>query len=200
MLKWTTYLGKIPERSNAAIVRGVNAYGQQVVRTWAEQLADRAGLEPGAVMRLIVIKEARGGKHEFVADASAILNSNPAWQRPWQERDQSAYERDTLVKIITSHDESTCEICLEAARNGPYTLRQVKDMALKWAHFQGKGGKGFATNLLHPNCRCVYQPFTATRRLPVSVGGTARAPKIPMTARQLGQLVAAELKISIRVK
>jgi hypothetical protein len=151
MLRWTHSVDGIERKVNAAIVDGVNHYGEMVVRNWAEQLAESTGLEPGAVLRLIVVKPARSGKHEFTADASAIKNANPQWMRPWVERDHAEFEQDTLVKIVTSHDESTCEVCLEAERNGPYTMRQIKDMAAKWGHFQGKGGKGEATNLLHPN-------------------------------------------------
>jgi hypothetical protein len=198
MLRWTHSVDGIERKVNAAIADGLNHYGEMVVRNWAEELAESSGLEPGAVLRLIVVKPARSNKHVFTADASAIKNANPQWMRPWTERDHAEFEQDTLVKIVTSHDESTCEVCLEAERNGPYTLRQIKDMAAKWGHFQGKGGKGEATNLLHPNCRCVYQPFTAVRRLPVSVG-TSVASKVQMTARQLGEVIAGELKMKLKV-
>jgi hypothetical protein len=201
LLKWARYLDSLTVRIPVALARGLNAYGELSVRSMASQLADQYGLEAGAIMNLIVVRRATPGRLKFEADASAVTRADAQWLRPWEERDKSTFEQDTLVRIVTVGDRFDCEICAEMAENSPYTLREVNAMAQKWGHWHGGGGaaSGARTNLIHPNCRCTTQPWTSTRRMKMTFGGKGAPPEL-LTARQLGERVADELRIELRVK
>ena len=85
------FLDKLPEETNAVLARGLNHYGNDVVRSWSEGIADSTGLEAGAVRNLIVVQEATPRHLEFFADASAVVQANPEWLRPWAERDKATF-------------------------------------------------------------------------------------------------------------
>ena len=99
---------------------------------------------------------------------------------------------------MTTGDGHDCEICNDVAENSPYTIEEVEQMATKWAGFEGAGGPGVRTNLVHPNCRCLTQPWTAARRMPITMGEGRGAPSALLNARQLGQAIAEELQVTIR--
>jgi hypothetical protein len=201
LLKWGRYLNEIPRKTAPALARGLNAIGELWVRSMAVNLADYTGLEAGAIMNLTVVHKATPGHLEYDADATAVVTASPDWLRPWAERDKSTFEQDTLVKIITVGDHHDCEVCAEIAENSPYTMGEVKKMQERWAHWHAANGPapGERTNLVHPNCRCTIQPWTSARRLPVAFKGKGMPPEL-MNARQLGERVAEELKIAIRVR
>jgi hypothetical protein len=201
LLRWTRYLDELPPHLPAALARGLNFYGEQTVRGMAETLADQYGLETGAVMNLIVVRRASPGNLKFEADASAVARADPQWLRPWQERDIKTFEQDTLLKIVTVGDRHDCEICEEMAQKSPWTKREIDQMAAKWAGWHGASGPapGERTNLVHPNCRCVTQPWTSTRRLKMTFAGKG-APAELFSTRQLGRIMADELKVTIRVR
>jgi hypothetical protein len=199
ILRWARYLNEVPKRTRPAMARAINAYGEGVADSTAEVIAGRTGLDADEIRALIYIKEATPDNLTWEMDATAVAPPPPDWQRPWESRSDRAFQQETLVKIITSGDDHTCEICQEAAEKSPYTLEEVNQLAAKWQHWEPAAGiTGERTNLIHPNCRCVIQPWRETRRVSVSFGGKSAPPEL-LNSRQLGRRIADELKVSIRV-
>ena len=198
LLKWARYLDQIPKRTRPAVAHALNDYGAGVVRSTAEQIAERADLDPNEVMSLIEVKEATAEDLTWRMDATQVAPPSQDWERPWAARDSKQFQKQTLVKIVTTGDDRTCDVCNDAAAKSPYTMDEIDRLASKWKDWEGgAGATGFKTNLIHPNCRCVLQPWAQTRRLSVSFQGKGAPPEL-LNARQLGKRVADELKVSIR--
>jgi len=197
LLNWARYLEEIPKVTNAAIARGLNAYGDGVVLRAAERIADKADLQVHEVMSVIKVTRATPRRLEWAMDTSAVVAPSSDLARPWAGRDTKQFEGQTLVNITTLHDQFSCEVCEEAAAAGPYTMAQIDELAAKWKDFPGAPGPatGFRTNLIHPNCRCVLTPFANKRRLRVSY---SRGVDDLYTAKQLGDAVAGEVRVAIR--
>ena len=197
MVEWARYLEEIPKVTNAAIARGLNAYGEGVVERTAAKIADKADLQVHEVMATIVVTRATPRRLEWSMDASGILPPSGDWSRPWAARDSKQFERQTLVNITTMHDRFSCEVCEEAAAGGPYTMADIDAMAARWKNFPGASGPapGFRTNLIHPNCRCVLTPFANKRRLRVTFGAGEQE---MYTAKGLADAVAGELRVAIK--
>ena len=199
LLKWARYLDEVPRQTKAAVSRAINDYGRGVVDAKAQAMADELGLDVHDVRSLIEVREATPQNLRWEMDATKVVKRSPEdWARPWASRSDKNFQEPTLLKIVTSGDDHTCEICEEAALKSPYTVEEINQLAARWKHWEPPGGlAGARTNLLHPNCRCVTQPWQQTRRLSVTFGGKG-APTELLNARQLGRRVADELKVTIR--
>jgi len=198
VLRWGRYLEQVSRELRPACARALNAFGVQVVRSMASTIAESRGLEVGAVAELIRVREATASDLTWEADASSVVSPAVEWHRPWDARSTAEFEKQALVKIVTTGDGRDCDLCNDVAENSPYTLDEVEHMAAKWAGFKGAGGSGVRTNIVHPNCRCITQPWTMTRRMPLMMGEGHGAPRELMNARQLGQAVAEEMQVTIR--
>lgn len=200
LLQWARYIETIPQRTKAAAARAINAAGEEVVIGMATQIADKADLPVHEVAALIEVREATPQRLIWEADASNIAPPSHDWSRPMASRAGKQFQKQTLVNIITSGDRWTCEVCEKAAEEGPYTQGEIDRMVEKWKDFQPATGPapGFRTNLVHPNCRCVLTPFTPKRRLTVQWGKKG-IPDVVITPRALGQRVAGELRIALKV-
>ena len=120
----------------------------------------------------VIIVRATPNSLEYDMDFSQVIAGDQSWQRPWAERDQSNFDQDTLVKIITQDDGYDCQLCKDAAADSPYTMAQILDLQSKWADYVPPTPNihpGVITNLIHPRCRCLTQPWSSTRRLPVTI-------------------------------
>jgi hypothetical protein len=198
ILKWARYLDQVPRQTRPAVARAINEYGDSVVESTAQAIAGRTGLDAHEIRSLIEIKRATPDNLTWEMDASAVATPPSDWERPWAKRSDQNFQQQTLVKIVTSGDDHTCEICEEAAAKSPYTLEEINQLSKKWQHWQPAAGfAGERTNLIHPNCRCVIQPWRQTRRVGVQFGGKG-APTELLNARQLGKKVAGEIKVAIR--
>jgi hypothetical protein len=209
LLRWARYLESMPAKLGPALARGLNAFGDEATQAMAKNLAAKYDLEAGAVMNLLVVRRASPGHLKYEVDGSAVAKTDPRWLRPWEERDQSAFEQDSLVKVVTLGDEFDCEVCEQVAENSPWTAREIAQNQGKWTQmFDGGGGTGrhraghglvgTRTDLIHPNCRCVTRPWTSTRRMKMTFAESGAPPEL-LTVRQFGKRVADELKIAIRV-
>lgn len=208
LLRWSRYLEDLPPKLGPALASGLNAFGDEATHAMAQSLADRYDLEAGAVMNLLVVRRASPGNLKYEVDGSAVAKTDPRWLRPWEERDKSTFEQDTLVKVDTVGDEFDCEICEQVSKNSPWTMREITQNQGKWTELfdahGAHGGKtshgavGIRTDLVHPNCRCITQPWTSTRRMKMTFAESGAPPEL-LTARQLGRKVADELKVAIRV-
>lgn len=206
LLKWSRFLNELPRRTKPAIARALNSYGNGVVNEVVKQIADKNSWDPDDVRSRIMVKQASPQDLTYTMDASLVVPQSQAWNRPFPTRDDSAFEQNTLIKIVTVDDGYDCDICRQIASEGPYTLQQVNQMQAKWADYVPPTPNlhpGTITNLVHPRCRCMTQPWSSYRRLPVSmqtstgdaVGG---APTSLFTMKQLGRLVKNELNVEIK--
>ena len=196
LLRWARYLNEVPKRTRPAVARAMNDYGRGVVDSTAQAIAGETGLSAYDVRSMIEVKEATADDLTWKMDATAVAKSED-WERPWDKREDGGFDKNTLVKIVTSGDETTCEICQEAAEKSPYTMEEINALSARWKHWEPDAGLGARTNLLHPNCRCSLQPWQQTRRVSVKFGGKGAPPEL-LNARQLGRRVADEMKVTIR--
>jgi hypothetical protein len=192
VLHWARLMQNVPRRTKAAIARGLNTVGDNIVREAIQYHSDTTGLDPTELERLIIVKKATPDDLTWSLDQSALV-SNTEWSRPWASPDDGTFDQATLVRVVHSGDEHVCEKCIEVADHSPYTLAEVKALNPYGADF------GSGTNLVHPNCRCMTQAWQATRVLPVAVVGSGAPPEL-FTMRQLGEAVAGELKVAIFAK
>jgi hypothetical protein len=196
LLRWARYLNTVTKKTKPAIARALNTVGDNAVKTATEYIAEQMGFDPDDVADMIIVKRASPDDLSFEINMQKIGSGD---SRSWDGRDgsDSSFEKNTLVKIVTSGDEKVCQLCLDAAENSPYTLEEVNDMnPLK----SDDAGGLLATEIVHKNCRCMVQNWQATRQLPVrlsGVGGDAAPPEL-FTMRQLGQAIAGELEVVIK--
>lgn len=211
LLKWARYYENIPRVTKPALARALNTYGNGVVQEVVRVVSDQNGWDPDAVRQRIVTTEADPQHLEYSMDASLVTvgNAQTDWSRDWSNRDTSNFDQDTLVQIITSGDACVCPVCEQVAEDGPYTMQQLNDMQAQWACYVPPTpniAPGVITNLVHPRCRCVAQPWTSYRRLPVSGfapegsgGNVASTPPMrQMSMRQLAKALAPELLDELR--
>lgn len=199
LLKWARYFDKIPRESNAALARALNTVGQNVAENMASYLSDATGLNKLDVAEMFEVHQASPDDLEWSLDTSRVMGQNGS--RPWETRDTTTFDQQTLVKVVTLEDGHDCDICNSVAEESPYTLAQISDMRAKWANFTPSDhgpAPGERTNLVHPNCRCVLQPWQATqRRFSASMGGM---PPELMNVKQLADAVREELTVILRAK
>lgn len=205
LLKWARFYDEIPRRVKHGLAKALNTFGEGVVTETVRLLAEKNGWDPDVVRSRIIVHEADDHDLEFVMDASAVVAPSQNWQRPWTERDSDSFDQDSLVTIVTSDDGYDCELCKRIAEEGPYTMREVRDMQAKWADYVPPTpniAPGVITNLVHPRCRCCSQPWSSYRRLPVSFQGSGSVGSTPhhlMTMKQLAKTVRNDLITEIRV-
>jgi hypothetical protein len=182
LLKWSRYMNRIPKKTGAAIARGLNTVGDNIVHNAAQAMAETTGLDPNDIIELIEVKKATADDLKWSMDASKVAPPSLDWSRPWDKR--TGFDDRTLVKVVTSFDKLVCDRCLAVEKNSPYTLEEVNSM------------NPYGNGIVHPNCRCMVQAWYATRQLPVTFGRGAKSQLFTM--RELGEKVAEELKLTIR--
>lgn len=206
LVKWGAFFEEMPRATKRAVARAMNTFGEGVVNEYARIIADKNGQDPQDVKSKILVHEADARHLDWVMDASLVVAPNVAWNRPWETRDQSAFDQDTLINIITCGDGYVCQLCLDAAAEGPYTMQQIQVLQSKWADYVPPTPNiqpGVVTNLIHPRCRCSVQPWTSYRRLPVSFqpegagGNVGSTPPNLMTMKQLAHKLKEEIQIEI---
>jgi hypothetical protein len=192
LLKFTRFMQNIPKRTGAAIARGLNTVGENMVREMVKYQADLTGLDENELAALVEVKKATADDLSFEMDASAI-STKTDFSRPWIQRDDSdtSFSDSTLVKVVTSGDELVCDKCNDVADHSPYTLAEVRALNPYGSDF------GSGTNLVHPNCRCMTQAWQATRSLPVRSAGSDAPPEL-FTMKQLGKAIAAEMEVVLK--
>jgi hypothetical protein len=207
LLRWARFYEDMPRHTKRAVARALNAFGEGIVRETVRIIADKNGWDPDVVRQRLVVQEADEHDLEFVMDASAVVSSSQDWNRPWDQRETTAFEQDTLVKIVTCDDGYDCQVCQQIAAEGPYTMSQVLEMQAVWADYVPPTpniAPGPITNLIHPRCRCSSAPWSSYRRLPVNFqgdgGNVGSAPQHLMTMKQLARAVKDEIVTEIKVR
>jgi hypothetical protein len=208
LLKWARFFEDMPRHTKRALARALNVYGEGVVRETVRTISEKNGWDADVVRSRLIVQEADEHDLEFIMDASAVVAPSQDWQRPWDQRDTTAFEQDTLVKIVTMDDGYDCDVCKQIAENGPYAISEVLVMQAKWADYVPPTpniAPGIITNLVHPRCRCQSQPWSSYRRLPVAFQGDggnvgSATPQRLMTVKQLARAVKDEIVTEIRVR
>ena len=192
LLKWARFGNMVRPKTKKAISSALNTVTDNVVAVAAKMLAQETGLDEDDVRELIIVKEATPDDPTVYIDMSHVA-PDPS-SRDWDDQRNDAnspFAQGTLVKLVTQEDSKVCELCLEAASNSPYTIEEINSMN-PWA-------TGTGIDIVHKNCRCAVQPWTATRQLPVRVTEFgATAPPELFTMRELGDAVAGELEVVIK--
>lgn len=188
LLKWSRLMGRVPRRTKPAIARAINTFGDNVARNAAHYMAEMSGLPESEIMGMIEIKKATPNDLEWSMDTSQIIPPSMDWSRPWEARSAKDFDKNALVKVVTVGDAEVCEICQEAAERSPYTMEEVYSIRTDM-----RGAEG----LIHQNCRCMLQAWQATRMMPIRMG--AGAPKELFSTRQLGEAIAGELEVVLRM-
>lgn len=206
LLKWARFYDDMPRATKRALANALNTFGEGVVRETIKKISEKNGWDPDVVKSRLIVHEADPHNLEFVMDASAVVAPSQDWNRPWDQREQSAFEQDSLVNIVPTDDGFDCELCRQIAADGPYQLSKVMEMQAKWADYVPPTpniAPGPITNLIHPRCRCTSAPWSSYRRLPVSFqsdgGNVGKAPGHLMTMKQLAKAVQNEVRTEIKI-
>jgi hypothetical protein len=201
MLKWARYFEEIPRQTKRALAHSMNTYGEGAVEQIVRSISEKNSWDPDEVRSRIMVKEATPNNLNWELDSSMVVPGSQDWSRPWQQRDQSNFEQNTLVKIVTMDDGWDCDVCRQIAAASPYTMSEVLQMQAKWAGYVPPTPNihpGVITNLVHPRCRCLTQSWSSSRRLEVSSfqgesGSIGSAPQELFTTKQLGRHFVSEL-------
>jgi hypothetical protein len=201
LLKWAGYFGELPKRTPEVLANALNSVGDNVLQISVDYFAEGTGLDAVDVRPLMEVQEATPGNLRWVMDASAVvLKDAPNWERPWQKPGDDTFSQQQLLQIITSGDHQVCEVCAQAAADSPYTVEDINKLAAKFANkLPEYAVYGERTNLIHPYCRCRTVPWIQSRQLNVQFATTPATPPVVLTARQLGQAIAAELGTVLKV-
>jgi hypothetical protein len=186
LLKWARYFDEMPAKIKPAMAHALNYIGDQIVDKTVRYIADTTGLDPEDVRGMIVVSRATPNNWEWSMDASVVAPPSLDWSRPWDSRSSSTadpFAQQTLVKVVTMEDEAVCQRCQDAAEDSPYTLEQAQ-----------------ALLPVHPHCRCLLQPYSSHRRLPVTFGQAGATPPELHTARQIAEAVKDSLTVVMRAK
>ncbi len=139
---------KYPDRLKKSLAGGLNKYTAEIVELIIQEYARQTGQNESDARAQITIDRATPDDLTTQIEQLAAFG----WASPGE------VSAGTLVKIVTTEDERVCEICQNAAEDSPYTVAEINRLREKWKHFHG--APGFTrTNLIHPNCRCVLQPW-----------------------------------------
>lgn len=185
LLKWARHLEKVPEAMKPAIANTLNFVGNSVVDKTVQFIADNTGLDPTDIRNTMLVHQATSDDLTFQMDASQVAPPSLDWSRPWDTKDQSSFDQSDadfdqsmLVKIVTMEDDLVCQLCQDAAEDSPYTLEEAQQKLP-----------------IHPNCRCLLQPFYSYRRLPVvfSHEDASGPESAELTLSQLGDELARQL-------
>lgn len=196
LLHFARFLEDLAEETPYAVARALNAAGEEVLTGVVHDIADNTGMDTGTVRNAIVVYQADARNPAWSFDASA-LSTQKRGDRPWVTRDSSLFDADELYKIVTYLD--CCPVCEEIAADSPFTGEQIADFAAKWANYQPPTPNilvGEITNLLHPRCRCVTQPWVGHRRITAQFG--RHGPSVTTTPRAIGRMIADEMRVTIR--
>lgn len=185
LLNWARAFEEAPGRAKLSIARALNAAGTNVLHWAAEMIAKQSGRPVGEIVRGIKVTPATPDTLKWTMDASGVAPPSLDWEKPWQE---ATVESQELVRIVTQQDDEVCFICEDAAGDSPYTMSEIRAL-----HHTVPGKEGF----LHPNCRCLIQPWSTVKTLPVSFG-KAQAEMQRLTTQQIGAAVAQAIRASIR--
>src|SRR5262252_2326773 len=120
LLHWARFLDEMPRRTKPAMARALNTYGEGVLRSVVDSIAERTDLPSGAIFNAINVKEASPDDLIWEMDASQVLPGAMDWERPWESRDTKQFENDLLLKVVTSGDHTVCDVCNQVAENSPY--------------------------------------------------------------------------------
>jgi hypothetical protein len=190
LMKWSRYLNMVRKATPKALANSLNSVGESIIRNYAHFVSLKTDIDEETVMANLVITEAAPGSLEWKMDCSALFPPSGDWDRPWDVREtDKSFSPDLLVKVLTSPDSDVCDKCKQIAENSPYTWDEIIAMLYE-------GGQW---GLFHPNCKCVTQNWQSTRALPIKFGQDGTAPPELFTMRQLGQRVADEMEVLIRV-
>lgn len=197
LLNFIGFMGTAGQRTKSALVKSLNETGTALVQKLVTGIADEMGVPVHDVQDQIRVRKATPGELEFSADLSDVYeNDMSSRDVPRSRRDPQERERETepfapgaLVSIITAGDEKVCQICEEAAEEGPYTIEEARRLV---PH--------------HPHCRCAVIPFYPKQRLPVrfqtQMGSSPRGVSAPtelMTLTQLASRLKTELAFALKV-
>lgn len=208
LVRWARFFEELPRANKQAIADALNVYGEGVAKEYSQLIAEQNGWDPDAVRQNIIVSEAEPNDLTWKMDASMVTPSSEAWQRPWEDRDQSAFEQNTLVNIVTCEDGYDCKVCEEIAANGPYTMSEVIQMKSRWADYvpdTPNMAPGPITNLVHPRCRCMTMSWTSSRRLPVGMQasgniGSRVPPQRLFSMRGLAKRVLNQMSVEIKAR
>lgn len=203
--RWLDELEDINRRTPKAIAQGLNAFGQEVVEDVSYYVSAATGLGDNEVAMMIQVDWATPDNLSLTIDASEALAATQEadWSRPWDARDQSQFEKQTLLKIETLNDGHDCEVCQAAAAASPYTAEDIQNLQAKWADFGGSTAgpaPGARTNLIHPNCRCVAVPFQSIGSIPSPTTGQSRTPPDLFNTQNMAQIVMNAYKLELKLK
>jgi hypothetical protein len=151
-------LRQLPEQLTKSLAQGLNKYSEELVELIVMEFARQTGQsESDARQQVSVEKRATPNdlSTEIAQDFAGL-----GWSSPGQ------VSAGTLVNIVTMDDGNDCPICQDYAARSPYSLAEIASIRKKWEHYAGHAGGDTRTNLIHPNCRCVLQPWR--RRDPVT--------------------------------
>jgi len=155
LLRWARYLETIPRKTRPAVARALNVAGEGIVNGVVRYFVDKNDWPSDVVRNMIIVKEATPENWTWSMDATELSPQSYEWSRPWEARDKGDFDKQALVKIITSGDESVCPVCTDAAEHSPYTMEEIAALQAKWANYvpdEGIIASSFRSNLLHPNC------------------------------------------------
>ena len=209
LMRFQRRLEEVARQTPIRLQRALNTYGDSVVRRVVEYVTEQTGMSPDDVRDLIQVQKATRYDLTWAMDATAAMRTvgdDETFSRPFNERDNSRFEQERLVKIVTMNDGHDCEVCAEAAEHSPYTMAEIQVMQEKWAGYVGREGPAgpaeLRTNLVHPNCRCAIAPWYSTRQVPVTFRehGAGAAPPELFNPRQFADAIRDELAVVMNVR
>lgn len=190
LLRWARLVDEVPDETKRSIANALNQFGNSIARQMAVGIAQETGLPIHQVSALFDISPASARNLYWELDTSRVAGVDTALKRrmpsrPWEKGEEGAFLQ-ALVKVITAEDEMVCEKCQEIADNGPYTLEVARAMIPA-----------------HPNCRCLVQSFTPSRRAPVTFanrfGAAPRAHTQLLSIEQLASKIRAVAEQATRL-
>lgn len=183
ILKYARYYDELPKKIKPALANALNFIGKTVVDKTVDYIEQTSGLNTADIREMIEVHEATPENLNWDMDASRVAPPSLDWSRPWDKAQSDVFDDSTLVKIITMEDEKVCPICERAADESPYTLTEAQEMLP-----------------LHPNCRCLLQAFSSSRRLSVTFGRPGAAWTTLLTPKQIADEVSAELEVALKIR
>lgn len=185
LLQYAEVLRTRQMKMKAAVTKSLNYIGDQTVEKLAQQVAQETGLNIIAARKLIKVRRATSTRNYYEIDVGQVLTQGRSRSATAQgrrerigERDQTGFTRGQLVNIVTMGDEKVCPQCEELAEASPYTIEEAR---AQLPH--------------HPNCRCVVEEFTPSRKLPVQMrsgrGAAAQVYSSSLTLQDLAATVRA---------
>lgn len=152
LLRWARVGEDAEMETRPALARALNAFGERIVDTVAEEIEENTGLQ--GVRDDIVVYQADANRLLWEMDASKAVPAGTQWGREWTEQpgaEEFAVDRLWVIKN-DYYDDDCCEVCKEIIEGGPITTEQLNNLSIKWAHWEPPASvKGDRSNLIHPN-------------------------------------------------